>query len=437
MNLVHRAGRTPAERQPDPSLSHRPEAGRPAEGGSSRTFRTRRAWPLATALVALSLVASACGGDGQGSQAAQGDRCVKEFDASKDYFPVKQTIRHATNFTLTYAKNYQVVTVKQPAPGAKPQTYVLVRCGTPAPKAEGELKDAVVVETPVRTLFASSTTHLPFITDLGVLDRLKGVASAGLITSPQVRERVAAKQIIEYADITGQEIDTEKVIGARPDVLMTDGNDVPAHQTLRNAGIKIVANAEWQETSALGRAEWIKFVAALTGTEAKATEVFDKVAAAYQELAAKAKQAEPVSVLPGQMFQGQWAIPNGESFMAKLIADAGGTYAWADTKGTGSTNLDLETVLSKARDAEVWLPQMNDWKSLEDVRKADPRYAEFAAFKSGKVWSMNKVLGPGGGNDFYERGVGRPDLILADLVAILHPELMPGHTFTFYQQLAR
>ena len=127
MNLVHRAGRTPAERQPDPSLPHRPEAGRPAEGGSSRTFRTRRAWPLATALVALSLVASACGGDGQGSQAAQDDRCVKEFDASKDYFPVKQTIRHATNFTLTYAKNYQVVTVKQPAPGAKPQTYVLVR----------------------------------------------------------------------------------------------------------------------------------------------------------------------------------------------------------------------------------------------------------------------------------------------------------------------
>lgn len=61
--------------------------------------------------------------------------------------------------------------------------------------------------------------------------------------------------------------------------------------------------------------------------------------------------------------------------------------------------------------------------------------AEFAAFESGAVWSANKAMGPGGGNDFYERGVGRPDLILADLVAILHPDLAPGHTFTFYQQL--
>jgi iron complex transport system substrate-binding protein len=99
--------------------------------------------------------------------------------------------------------------------------------------------------------------------------------------------------------------------------------------------------------------------------------------------------------------------------------------------------MDLEAVLAKARDAEVWLPQVNEWKTLKDVTKADPRYAEFAAFRSGKVWPINKVLGPDGGNDFYERGVGHPDLILADLVAILHPDLMPGHSFTFYQQLTR
>jgi len=389
---------------------------------------------LAGLLLVLPL--AGCGGD-ETRQAAASSECVREYDASKDYFPVKQTIRHATNFTLRYAKNYQVVTVKQPSPGAAPHKYVLVRCGTPAPALEGELKGATVVQTPVRTLFSGSTTHLPFITELGVLDRLKGVAVTGLITSPQVRAQVQAGKIVEYADITGEQIDTEKVIGARPDVLMTDGRDNPAYGPLQRAGIAIVANAEWQETSPLGRAEWIKFVAALTGTEAKATEAFDTIDIAYRKLLGKAKTAEPVTVLPGQMFQGQWAIPNGESFMARLIADAGGTYAWADTKGTGSTNYDLETVLAKARDAEVWLPQINDWKTLEDVRKADPRYAEFAAFKSGKVWPANKAISPSGGNDLYERGVVRPDLILADLIAILHPELMPGHTFTFYQQLTR
>jgi iron complex transport system substrate-binding protein len=30
----------------------------------------------------------------------------------------------------------------------------------------------------------------------------------------------------------------------------------------------------------------------------------------------------------------------------------------------------------------------------------------------------------------------RPDLILADLVAILHPDLLPDHEFVYYQHLA-
>ncbi|GGO16601.1 hypothetical protein GCM10010116_33450 [Microbispora rosea subsp. aerata] len=123
--------------------------------------------------------------------------------------------------------------------------------------------------------------------------------------------------------------------------------------------------------------------------------------------------------------------------VASLLKDAGGTYAWADTKGTGSTALDLETVLSKAGDAPTWLVVENNWKSLADVEKADARYAKFKAFQDGNVWSANKVLGPGGGNDYYERGVARPDLILADLIAILRPELAPGHELTFYQRLTK
>ncbi|GAA4137492.1 ABC transporter substrate-binding protein [Actinomadura keratinilytica] len=377
---------------------------------------------------------TACGGGG-GSPSTAADRgCVKDFDASKDYFPVKQTVRHAANFTLTYAKNYQVVTVEQPAPGARPEKYVLVRCGTPAPKAEGDLAGAITVETPIDTLYSASTTHLPFVTELGVLDVLTGVAQSAPISSPQVLERVRSGAVAEYAR-AGQ-IDVEKVIGARPDVLMTGGIEDRDYPALRKAGVKVVANAEWLESTPLGRAEWIRLMAALTGTEAKANEVFGRVEQAYTALAAKVEAAPTVTVLPGQMLHGEWAVPNGGSYVAGLIKDAGGTYPWASTKGTGSTTLDLEAVLAKGRDAKVWLANVTEWKTLADVREDDPRYAEFTAFKTGAVWSSNKALGPGGGNDFYERGVARPDLILADLVAILHPDLAPGHTFTFYRRLA-
>ncbi|MEV7009251.1 ABC transporter substrate-binding protein [Streptosporangium sp. NPDC051022] len=400
--------------------------------------------PIGGALFAvlLTVTVTACGtGDpstpqaSSPSSAAADGRCVTSYDAGTDYFPVKQTLKHATNVTLTYAGNYQVITVKQPAPGAKPETYVLVRCGTPAPQLTGALAGAVTVQTPIRTLYSASTTHLPLITSLGVLDRLKAVSSAGYITSPEVLAQVKAGAITEYA--AGGEVDTEKVIAARPDALMTGGTEDKSYGPLRQAGVAVVANAEWLESTALGRAEWIKVMAALTGTEAKAAEVFGKVEADYAALAAKVKAATPVTALPGQMYQGQWSMPNGGSYVAGLIKNAGGTYPWEQTSGPGSTTLDLEAVLSKAKDAKVWLATVNDWKSLADVEKSDARYAKFGAFETGNVWSANKALGPGGGNDFYERGVARPDLVLADLVAILHPDLEPGHEFTFYQKMIK
>ena len=36
-----------------------------------------------------------------------------------------------------------------------------------------------------------------------------------------------------------------------------------------------------------------------------------------------------------------------------------------------------------------------------------------------------------GGNNYYEWGVTNPHLVLQDLVAILHPDLMPEHEFAF------
>jgi iron complex transport system substrate-binding protein len=54
------------------------------------------------------------------------------------------------------------------------------------------------------------------------------------------------------------------------------------------------------------------------------------------------------------------------------------------------------------------------------------------------VWSATKAIGPGGGNLYWERGTARPDLLLGDLVAILHPELASSdREFEFYRQVAR
>ncbi len=343
----------------------------------------------------------------------------------------RTTVEYAENFSLQYFDGYQVLTVNEPSPGAPAEPYVLVSCGA-TPELPPELASAQQIPVPVDSLYSGSTTHLPLLVDLDRVDVLTGVATAGFVSSPEVIAAIDAGAVAEYAPT--EQIDVERVVAARPDVLMTGGIDDPAYATLRGAGIPVVANAEYLEPTPLGRAEWIKVMAALTGDELRATAAFDQVEAAYTENSAIAVGAEPVPVAAGSLFEGVWSVPAGGSYLGRLLADAGGANPWADDPSTGSLSLDFETVYSRAGQAPVWLATQ-DWATRADALAADPRYGELVAMREGRTWTANKLVGPGGGNDFYERGVTRPDLVLADLVAILHPELAPGHEFTFYAEL--
>lgn len=343
----------------------------------------------------------------------------------------RTTVEYAENFSLQYFDGYQVLTVNEPSPGAPAEPYVLVSCGA-TPELPPELASAQQIPVPVDSLYSGSTTHLPLLVDLDRVDVLTGVATAGFVSSPEVIAAIDAGAVAEYAPT--EQIDVERVVAARPDVLMTGGFDDPAYATLRGAGIPVVANAEYLEPTPLGRAEWIKVMAALTGDELRATAAFDQVEAAYTENSAIAVGAEPVPVAAGSLFEGVWSVPAGGSYLGRLLADAGGANPWADDPSTGSLSLDFETVYSRAGQAPVWLATQ-DWATRADALAADPRYGELVAMREGRTWTANKLVGPGGGNDFYERGVTRPDLVLADLVAILHPELAPGHEFTFYAEL--
>jgi len=359
--------------------------------------------------------------------------CITDFDPTADYYPVKSQIDYATNFTVEYDKSYQVLTVLQPTQGGSAESYVLVKCGAPTPDLTGDLAGATMVSTPVTSLYSGSTTHLPNLVALDQLDILTGVASKSLISEKEVLDRVAEPGVVEYA--AAGSVDAEAVVAGKPDVLITAGTDDPAYAVISAAGVPVLANAEWLENDPLGRAEWIKYFAALTGTEAQAAEAFDAVEQSYTALADKVASADPVQVVPGQPYQGTWYVPGGQSFNSRLIADAGGTTAWAGDPSTGSVSTDLESVLAKAGKAPAWLASTT-WTTKAEALAEEPRFAEFAAFQSGNMWNAAKDVTAEGGNNYYELGVARPDLVLGDLVAILHPDLMPGHDFAFYLQLS-
>jgi iron complex transport system substrate-binding protein len=133
-------------------------------------------------------------------------------------------------------------------------------------------------------------------------------------------------------------------------------------------------------------------------------------------------------------FKGTWYVPAGESFVAQFLRDAGADYHWSDTKGTGSLALGFEAVAPVALKADYWL-NLDNVDSKADVAAKDNRFTSFRPFQTGAIYNYNRRINDLGSNDYWESGSMHPDLILADLIRILHPGLLPGDSLYYYKQL--
>lgn len=362
--------------------------------------------------------------------------CIPEgqFDPSVDYFPEKVDLQYTDNFTVEYFNNYKLLTVETPWPGATESAqYVLVQCGTPAP--DGFL-DEQIISVPVMSIVTMSTSYLPFLDNLGLLDRLVGLDDDSFVYNPSVLEMSAEGKLTMLG--YGSGVNVEQALDLAPDLVMTYSAgfaEYDAHPVLIQAGLKVVLNAEWMDTSPLGRAEWGKFMAVFFNKEAESNAQFDQTVQQYNDLKALAAGADAnPTVFSGTPFQGVWAMPGGESFAAAFFRDAGADYLWADDDSTGSLLLDFEAVYERAQNADFWL-NVGLFFSLDDLRDADSRFTDFAAFQNGTVWNNDARMSPGGGLDFYESAVAHPDVVLADLIKIFHPDLLPDHEPVYYRQL--
>lgn len=367
------------------------------------------------------------------------DGCIEEFSPDTDYFPAKASFEHASGVSVTYENSYKVVEVTTLA-GEEPQRYVLLQCGADEPELTGDLRNAQLIEVPVKSAITLTTTNLPHFTELDATETVTGVGVAAFVATPEILERTKSGDIKEFAGAEGQP-KQEAIIGEQPDLLVMDAfgeTIVEDANRFADAGVPTVLNADFNEQELLGRAEWLKFTSLFLNAEATATEVFDEIAGEYERVAAAAAEAdETPTVFANTPFEGTWFTPGGKSFFASAVRDANGKYVFEKDKSTFSLELDIETVLDKAGDADIWLQAGSVQGTLKDLAKTDPRFKEFAAFKNGQVWAYDKALSPGGGNAYFETGYTRADVVLSDLVKILHPEVLPDHELVYFGQVPR
>jgi len=373
-------------------------------------------------VIAFSLVVSALGAGAQSP--------VKAESSSSAV-----AVKYASGFSIEKKDGYTLLRVSNPWPGAKSGfAYALYPRG--AKKPSGVKADAFF-ETPVRKVVSFSTSYIPAIAAVGEAGSIVGVDSAAYLSTPEARARVASGAIVEVSKDWTPNI--ELLISLAPDAVFTYGmgNEWDAHPKMAEAGLPIVISGEWNESDPLGRAEWIKFIAAFYGKEAEASAYFDRVAADYEKLRSR---IAPISFAPNVLvngpFQGTWSVSGGGSYMARLIADAGGLYLWSEDKSTGGLTLSVEAVYERALKAMIWLNPGAGISSVKDIKALDPRFASLPAVKNMAVWNNTLKLNDQGGNEYYEGAVIRPDLVLADLVMIMHPGILKDVPFSYFRRIS-
>lgn len=393
----------------------------------------------ALCMVVLAVWCIACGGPSSG-QAREGT----ETDASSQHpagtLSEQCHIRYARGFTVTYHNGYKVVTVYEPGRAQKRNamsTFVLVPRGThPRVTVAG-----TVVEVPVRRAVARSASHVPFFSMLGLADRIVGVVQGKYVNDPETAELIRRGRVVDVGLGSGMtaQFNVERLLTLHPDFILSWWTNNPAyaaHIKVREAGLHVVLAADYEENTALGRTEWMKFVAVFFNAEAEAERVFNGIESRYLAVRDKAAAVRHrPTVMYGSSYQGSWYVAGGKSFFANLAKDAGGRYVWPDNDFTGSRPVNIESAMMRGRDADYWFTQSQNHFSLASLAAEDARYRLFRAFQAGHIYSNNGRIGPGGGNDYYQGTVARPDLLLADMIAILHPELLPDHKLIWHVHL--
>ncbi len=359
--------------------------------------------------------------------------CLHALQAVYKNKSPKDVLRYAKGFKVFYYKNLKYVVISSTISKSDDQDLILYS-GAKKLDFPKECKLALKIKTPVKKIVALSTTHLLPLLELGEHKSLVGFSNLKFINNELLQKRVLDKKIKEV----GYPPKRELVLSLMPDLVMgyvTQSPKVEGITGLINLKIPVILNGDFLEKNPLARAEWIKFFALFYNKEKKAEKIFNKIETNYLNLKKMAsKQTIRPKVLVGESKSGVWHAPNGSSDFVTIISDAGGSYIWKDVDSTTVLNFSLEEVLKINREIDFWFPQ-NYWNNKNELKLSDSRYKQFKPFINGTIYNNNLRKNSFGGIDYYETALMRPDLLIKDLIKILHPGLLPKHKLHWYQRL--
>lgn len=373
-------------------------------------------------LLSLSVMLSSCMGGTKKEQVNQGD---------------KNTIANATEIQVKYAKgftvkntgDYRLVDIQDPL-GESAQTYhyALVPRGE---KPEGIPQNYTLIEVPVQRVICMTALQMSNFIKLKQTEKIVGISSTRFLFNETIKRQLKENKTSRIG-IEGN-FDNEVILASNPDIVLVSPFKRGGYESVKSLGFPLVTFLGYKESSPLGQAEWIKFTAMLLGVEEQANHQFDEIEKRYNELKTIATNAtSKPTVMSGELHGGNWYIVGGKSYLANLFEDAGARYFMQNDDKSGGFYVDFETVYSQGAYTDFWrvVNSFDGTFSYDAMKQTDARYADFKPYKDKKVIYCNLRQKP-----FYENTPVEPEVVLADLIKIFHPDLLPDYTPVYYEIL--
>ncbi len=343
---------------------------------------------------------------------------------------------YAQLFALSDSGSYKRLDIRSPWQGGSEviYTYYLVKDNTDLPRVIPEDK---IITIPVSSSVCMSTSHVAMINALGEANGIVGVSGAAYISNATVREGIERGEVKDIG--YDSNLNNELISRLEPDLVFVYGIGAESAgyiAKLREAGVNTLYICDYMELHPLARTEWIKLFGALYDKEEQAKRIFDSISNNYESTYRLIQEKLIVRprVMLGLPYKDKWFVSPGNSYISKLIADAGGEYIWHDKEANESMPLSIESVYLKGMESDFWL-NTGIAESVKELLGVDGRFADLPPVDHGKLYNNTGRLNSAGGNDYWESGVLYPDQILKDLAYILQPELIGNHTLRYYRKL--
>lgn len=319
---------------------------------------------------------------------------------------------YAQNFSVElFEGGYRMLTV-----GAGNTRFLVVPEGMPLPEALEP--DVTVLQQPIERVYCASTSMTSIVDAIGGLDNIKLVSTD---VSGWYLDNIAAAMENGSILYSGNykepdyELMTAQDIQLHIDTTMID--TVPeVLEKFHELGIPSLVETSSQESTPLGRVEWVKLLGVLFGMEAEANDYFAQQKALVEM--ATAPESSGKTVAMGYITStGKCYARNGGDYLAREISIAGGEYICADMEPgkSGSTNMSFEDWYATIKDAEYlfYINYALGFSSIQEMIDYNPLFADFKSVQNGNVFITSK--------DFTQ-STAAIGSIIADMHTILFSE---------------